>query len=71
MRLQERKNFVNKQDDSAGAIVVPQGDVHIQEALRHISNTDFYCPIENDPTPHQQHIITATVTELISRKSTK
>ena len=68
-RLQERKDIVIKPADKGGAIVVWRRDLYLQEALRQISNTDFYYPIENDPTPHQQDIITATVAELISQKS--
>ena len=67
--LQERKYIVIKPADEGGAIVVWRRDLYFQEALRQISNTDFYYPIENDPTPHQQDIITATVAELISQKS--
>ena len=58
-----------KPADKGGAIVVWRRDLYFQEALRQISNTDFYYPIENDRTPHQQDIITATVAELISQKS--
>ena len=68
-RLQERKYIVIKPADKGGAIVVWRLDLYFQKALRQISNTDFYYPIENDPTPHQQDIITATVAELISQKS--
>ena len=71
-RLQLRKDIVIKPADKGGAIVVWRRDLYFQEALRQISNTHFYNPIENDPTPHQQGIITATVAELISpKKSTK
>ena len=68
-RLQERKDIVIKPVDKGGAIVVWRRDLYFQEALRQFSNTDFYYPVENDPTPHQQDIITATVAELISQKS--
>ena len=68
-RLQERNDIVIKPADKGGAIVVWRRDLYFQEALRQISNTDFYYPIENDPTPHHQDIITATVAELISQKS--
>ena len=58
--------------DEGGAIVVWRRDLYFQEWLHQVPNTDFYYPIENDPTPHQQDIITASVAELISpRKSTK
>ena len=67
--LQERKDIVIKPADKGGAIVVWRRDLYFQEALRQISNTDFYYPIENGPSPHQQDIITATVAELISLKS--
>ena len=68
-RLQERKNIVIKPSDDGGAIVVWRRDLYFHEALRLVSNTDFYYPIENDSTPHQQDIITATVAEIISQKS--
>ena len=68
-RLQERKDIVIKPADKGGAIVVWRRDLYFQEALRQISNTVFYYPIENDSTPHQQDIITATAAELISQKS--
>ena len=67
--LQERKYIVIKPADKGGAIVVWRRDLYFQEALRQISNTDFYYSIEIDPTPHQQDIITASVLELISQKS--
>ena len=67
-RLQERKYIVIKQADKGGAIVVWRLDLYFQEAILQISNTDFYYPIENDPTPHQQDIIPATVAEIISEK---
>ena len=64
-----KKYIVIKPADEGGDIVVWRRDLYFQEALRQISNTDFYYPIENDSTPHQQDIITATVAELISQKS--
>ena len=67
--LQGRKYIVIKPADKGGAIVVWHQDLYFQEALHQISNTDFHHPIENDPTPHQQDIITATVAELIGLKS--
>ena len=54
--------------DEGGNIVAWRRDLYLQKALRQISNTDFFYPIENDQTPHQQDIITATVAELISQK---
>ena len=69
--LQERKDIVIKPADKGGAIVVWRRDLYFQEALRQISNTDFHYPIGNNQTPHQQDIITPTVTEVISQKSTK
>ena len=63
-----RNDIVIKPADKGGAIVVWRLDLYFQEALRQISNTDFYYPIENYPTPYQQDIITATATELISQK---
>ena len=68
-RLQERKDIVTKPADKGGAIVLWCRDLSFQEALRQISITDFCHPIANDTTPHQQHIITATVAEVISHKS--
>ena len=56
-----------KPADKGGTIVVWCQDLYFQEALRQISNTDFYYPMENDPTPHQQGIITASVADLLSR----
>ena len=67
--LQERRDIVIKPADKGGAIVVWRQDLYFQEALRRVTNTDFYYPIENDPTPHQQDVITATITELISQES--
>ena len=67
--LQDRKYIVViKPADKDGAIVFWRQDLYVQDAIRQISNTDFNCPIHNDPTTHQQDIITATVTELISQK---
>ena len=66
-RLQERKDIVFKSAEEEGAIVVWHRDQYIKDALSQISNTDFYYPIENDQTPHQQDIITAAVVELISQ----
>ena len=59
-RLLERKDIMIKPADKGGAIVVCRRDLYFQEALRQISNTDFHYPIENNPTPIQQDIITAT-----------
>ena len=69
--LQERKDVVIKPADKGGATVVWRLDLYFQESLCQISNTDLYYPMEIDPTPHQQDIITASVLELISQKSTK
>ena len=66
-RLQGKKDIVFKSAEKEGAIVGWHRDQYFQEALSQISNTDFYCPIENDEIPHQQDIITATVAELISQ----
>ena len=40
--LQEIKDIVIKPADKGGAIVVWRRDLYFQEALRQISNTDFY-----------------------------
>ena len=66
-RLQEIKDIVFKPAENEGAIVVWHRDQYFQEALSQISKTDFYYPIDNDQTPHQQDIITVTATELISQ----
>ena len=58
-----------KKADKGGATVDWRRDLYFQEALRLISNTDFFYPIENYPTPHQQDIITVSVAELIGLKS--
>ena len=68
-RLQERKDIVIKPADKEGAIVVWRWELYFQETLRQIFNTDIYLPTENDPAPHQQDIITDSVSELISQKS--
>ena len=44
-RLQERKDIVITPADKGEAIVVCRRDLYFQEALRQISNTDFYYPI--------------------------
>ena len=59
---------ISQINDKWGYIVVWRRELYFQQALRQISNTDFFYPIENDPTPHQQDIITTSVAELISQK---
>ena len=46
--------------DKGGVIVVWFRGLYFKEALRQISNTDFHYRIENNPSPIQQDIITAT-----------
>ncbi|KAJ8031993.1 hypothetical protein HOLleu_25387 [Holothuria leucospilota] len=55
---------VERWADKGGAIVWRK-DLYIQEALRQLSNTDFYTRVEGDPTSHQQNTITTTVKDLI------
>ena len=66
--LQEIKYIVMKPVDKGGPIVVCRRKLYVQECLHQFSFTDFYYPILNEPTSHQQDVITATKTEQISHK---
>ena len=49
-QLKSRQDIVIKQANKGGAIVVWRKDLYIQEANRHLSNTEFYVHVESDTT---------------------
>ena len=64
-QLRNNKEYVIKSADKGGAIVVWRRDLYVQEAMRQLSNDEFYSRLETDPTPDQQDNISRTVKELI------
>ena len=65
-QLRNRSDIVVKPADKGGAVVVWRTDLYKQEALRQLSDTNFYCEVEKDLTPHNQKSVKDTVNSFIS-----
>ena len=64
--LRNRSDIVIKPADKGGAVVVWRADLYRQEALRQLSDTNFYCEVEKDLTTHNQKLVKDTVKSFIS-----
>ncbi|XP_072420898.1 uncharacterized protein [Chiloscyllium punctatum] len=59
-------NLTIKPADKGGAVVVWHTDLYTAEAKRQLEDTSSYCPLNHDPTPHHQTIISQTIQNLIT-----
>ena len=64
--LRNRSDIVIKPAEKGGAVVVWRADLYRQEALRQLSDTNFYCEVEKDLTTHNQNLVKDTVKSFIS-----
>ena len=67
--LRNRTDVVIKPADKGGSVVVWRADLYKQEALRQLSDTNFYCEVDKDLTTNNQSLVKATVKSLISDDS--
>eukprot|EP00061_Rhincodon_typus_P006288 g26777.t1 len=63
--LRFNPNLTIKPADKGGAVVVWRTDVYITEAMRQLSDTSSYRPLDHDPTPDCQNFIRQTIHNLI------
>ena len=68
-RLRNRSDIVIKPADKGGAVVVWRTDLYKQEALRQLSDTNFYCEVDKDLTLDNQKLVKETVNSFISEGS--
>eukprot|EP00061_Rhincodon_typus_P018889 g48260.t1 len=58
-------NITIKPAVKGGAVVVRHTDLYIAEARHQLSDTSSYCPLDFDPTPDHQTIVSQTIQNLI------
>ena len=65
--LLKRDDIIIKPADKGVAVVVWSRPLHIQEALRHLSDGRFYECLDQDPLKQNQNKLKATVEDVISK----
>lgn len=57
LNLSSRKDIVIKPADKGGAVVVWRSDLYKDEALRQLSDANFYCEVDKDLTLANQKLV--------------
>ena len=66
LSLRNRRDVVIKPADKGGSVVVWRTDLYKQEALRQLSDTNFYSQVDKDLTPSNQKLVKETVKSFIA-----
>ena len=64
--LRNRRDVVIKPADKGGAVVVWRADLYKEEALRQLSDTNFYSQVDKDLTPSNQKLVKETINSFIA-----
>ena len=67
LSLRQRTDIVVKPADKGGAVVVWARDLYLQEAERHLSDTNFYQKLDHDHTTENNEKVIGVVKEAISK----
>ena len=70
-RLRDNKNITIKLADKGGATVILNTEDYITEAMRQLSNTEYYRKVAKDFTPGHENHINQCINELVDNGGLK